>query len=76
MNDHSASLLLPSGIGGMVLFAIAQYAILAFVLYVIIQYATKAKAIKRNSDIQVRLLMKIAEKQGVSPAEITQCLNS
>lgn len=46
----------------------------AAILYAIIKNATKSDAIKKELEIQTRLLMKIAEKGGISGGDIRACL--
>jgi hypothetical protein len=45
------------------------------IMYFIIESATRSKAIKNYHQIQIRLLMKMAEKSGVTKEEVLEAVN-
>ncbi|HTN38573.1 MAG TPA: hypothetical protein VL053_15940 [Arachidicoccus sp.] len=64
-----------SFIGGMLLFYLAALAISITVTYYLIQAATKTNKRFKYEILRTKLLMKIAEKNGVSSDEINQLVN-
>lgn len=64
-----------SFIGGMLLFYLAALAISIAVTYYLIQAATKTNKRFKYEILRTKLLMKIAEKNGVSADEIEQLVN-
>jgi hypothetical protein len=49
-------------------------AVWAFVLYAIIRSAVNANEVKKNLEAQTKLLMKIAEQNGVAVEDIKDCV--
>jgi hypothetical protein len=45
-----------------------------FILYTIIRSAVNSNDVKKNLEAQTKLLMKIAEKNGVASEEIKECI--
>jgi hypothetical protein len=49
-------------------------AVWAFILYTIIRSAVNANEVKKNLEAQTKLLMKIAEQNGVAVEDIKDCV--
>lgn len=60
--------------GNTLAFIVAGYVFGMWLLYVLVEAATKSKEMKRLNQIQANLLIRMAEKLGVDPKDIQSIL--